>query len=72
MPTFYTWFQYYANFELYVASSKQLYIPPCLIILPLVISGDWQKYAANIIKPAQTGINRNKYTFCTKKSLEPL
>jgi hypothetical protein len=28
--------------------------------------------AANIIKPTQTGINRNKYTFCTMKSSETL
>jgi hypothetical protein len=34
-------------------------------------SGDWQKYAANIIKLTQTGINRNKYTFCIMKLLEP-
>ncbi len=25
-----------------------------------------------IVKPTQTGINRNKYTFCILKSLEPL
>ncbi len=35
-----------------------------------LISGDWQKYAANIIKQTQTGINRKKYTFCIMKSLE--
>ncbi len=28
---------------------------------PLVISGEWQKYAANIIKPTQTGSNREKF-----------
>jgi hypothetical protein len=38
---------------------------------PLVNSGDWQKYAVCIIKPTQTGINRNKYTFWNMKSLEP-
>ncbi len=39
--------------------------------LSLVISGDWQKYAAHIIKPTQTGINLNKYKFCLMKSSEP-
>ena len=38
---------------------------------PLVISGDWQKYAANIIKPTQTGINREKSSFCIIKSSNP-
>ncbi len=28
---------------------------------PLLISEDWQKYAANIIKPTQTGICRKKF-----------
>ncbi len=39
---------------------------------PLVGScGSWQKYAAHIIKAMQTGINRNKYTFCIMKSSKP-
>ncbi len=32
---------------------------------------DTDYWYANIIKPTQTGINRNKYTFCIMKSLEP-
>ncbi len=39
--------------------------------LSLVISGDWRKYAAHIIKPTQTGTNRNKYKFCIIKSSGP-
>ncbi len=45
--------------------------PVLLYSSPLVISGEWQKYAAHIVKPTQTGIKRNKYTFCIMKSLEP-
>ncbi len=29
-------------------------------------------HTANIVKPPQTRINREKYTFCAKKSLEHL
>ncbi len=36
-----------------------------------MISGDRQKYAAHIIKPTQTAINRKKYTFCITKLSEP-
>jgi hypothetical protein len=39
---------------------------------PLVIRGTGKNKQLTIIKPTQTGINRNKYTFCTIKSLEPL
>ncbi len=39
---------------------------------PLVIRGTSNNKQLTIIKPKQTGINRNKYTFCTIKSLEPL
>ncbi len=39
---------------------------------PLVTSGnDRNKQAFNSIKPSQTGINRNKYTFCTISLLYP-
>jgi hypothetical protein len=40
-------------------------------LLSLVISRN-DKKTANIIKTKQTGINRNKYIFCTMKSSEPL
>ncbi len=39
---------------------------------PLVIRGTSKNKQLTIIKPTQTGINRNKWTFCTIKSLEPL
>ncbi len=39
---------------------------------PLVIGGTDKNKQLTIIKPTQTGINRNKYTFCTIKSLEPI
>ncbi len=38
---------------------------------PLVIGGDWQNTQLTFIKPTQTGINRNKYTFWIMKSSEP-
>ena len=38
----------------------------------LVFRGTSKNKQLTIIKPTQTGINRNKYTFCTVKSLEPL
>ncbi len=38
---------------------------------PLVIRGTDKNKLLAIIKPTQTGINRNKYTFCVLKSLEP-
>jgi len=38
----------------------------------LVIGGADKYKQLAIIKPTKTGINRNKYTFCTLKSLEPL
>jgi hypothetical protein len=39
---------------------------------PLVIGGTDKNKQLTIIKPTQTGIHRNKYTFCTIKSLEPI
>jgi hypothetical protein len=39
---------------------------------PLVNRATSNNKKLTIIKPTQTGINRNKYTFCTIKSLEPL
>jgi hypothetical protein len=38
----------------------------------LVIRGTDKDKQLTIFKPTQTGINRNKYTFCILKSLEPL
>jgi hypothetical protein len=37
---------------------------------PPLISCDWQNQATNIIKPTQTGVNREKYTFWVVKALE--
>jgi hypothetical protein len=37
---------------------------------PLVISRNGKNKQPNIVKPTQTGINRNKYTFCIMKSSE--
>ncbi len=39
---------------------------------PLVIRGTSKNKQLTIVKPTQTGIYRNKYTFCPIKSLEPL
>jgi hypothetical protein len=39
---------------------------------PLVIRRTSKNKQLTIVKPTQTGIYRNKYTFCTIKSLEPL
>ncbi len=38
---------------------------------PLVIRGTDKNKQLSIVKPTQNGINRNKYTFCLLKSLEP-
>jgi hypothetical protein len=38
---------------------------------PLVIRGTDKNKQLTVIKPTQTGINRNKYTFSILKSLEP-
>jgi hypothetical protein len=38
---------------------------------PLVIGGTDKNKQLAIIKPTQTGINRNKWTFCNIKSSEP-
>jgi hypothetical protein len=37
----------------------------------LVIRGTDKNKQLTIVKPTQNGINRNKYTFCVLKSLEP-
>jgi hypothetical protein len=37
----------------------------------LVIRGTDKNKQLIIVKPTQNGINRNKYTFCVLKSLEP-
>jgi hypothetical protein len=39
---------------------------------PLVVGGTDKNKQLTIIKPTQTGINRNKSTFCIIKSSEPL
>ena len=39
---------------------------------PLVIRGTDKNKQLTIAKPMQTGINRNKYTFCIIKSSEPI
>jgi hypothetical protein len=39
---------------------------------PLVLEGTDKNKQLTIIKPMQTGINRNKQTFCIMKSSEPL
>ncbi len=67
MPTFFAWYQYYADSEQQDAAGKQLYIHT-----PLVIRGTDKNKQLTIIKPTQTGINCNKWTFWTIKSLESL
>jgi hypothetical protein len=39
---------------------------------PLVIGGADKNKQLTIVKPTQNGINRNKKTFCTIRSLELL
>jgi hypothetical protein len=39
--------------------------------LLLSMNNSTPTWAANIIKPTQTGINHNKNTFCIMKSSEP-
>jgi hypothetical protein len=53
-------------------SGKQLYIQTLFNYTPLVIGGIDKNKQLTIVKPTQTGINRNKYTFCILKLLEPL
>jgi hypothetical protein len=55
-----------------LAASSFTFIPVQLYCTPLVIGGTDKNKQLSIIKPMQTGINRNKYTFYILKSLEPL
>jgi hypothetical protein len=71
-PTFLTWYRTnIARFRI-VRHNQQAALHSALFnYIQLVISGDRQKYAANIVKPTQIGIKRNKYTFYVIKLSEP-
>jgi hypothetical protein len=48
-------------------------MPPNIIIINIILSSNqWEVHASNVIKPKQTHIYREKYTFCVIKSLEHL
>ena len=53
-------------------TSSFTFSPVQLQYTPLVIRRTSKNKQLTIIKPTQTGINRNKWPFCTIKSLEPL
>jgi hypothetical protein len=69
---FFTWYRFLRRFRIIRCKRQAVLHSAVFNYTPLVIGGTDKNKQLTIIKPIQTGINRNKWTFCTIKSLEPL